>query len=311
MKFIDTILDFGSEHSTQILSAFAIGGAILLPVLASRATLKAKKEIDKETWKAFEEATSEYHSTPETPDEDKDALKDDILDKHGLVRKTVGDKSDIELKPWNKVKIGFKYYIPTAICVGVTVACVAGCEKVHLGRELELGTLVSFWEQRYLRLDEFTRKEFGEDAVKKVKSDADKYYAQNTKAEHSPEEIQSVRNEKFWVWDDIAKEHVKTCVNDMSAAICMLNQQFASVYSYGRVTWNDFRRFLGLRPCKNGDKWAWDQSNEELTEWMAYNGDMWLDLKLGGPEGVDTKDSEMAYTFCFNYPPYEDGKARN
>lgn len=289
MKLLDVAMDFWDEHSTQILSAIAIGGAILAPVLASRATLKAEKEIKEKEFGKIMEAKSVDGVT--------------VIDSE--------EAQNYRLTTAEKIKIGWRYYIPTAICVGVIVVSVAGCEKVHLGRELELGTLVSFWEQRYLRLDEFTRKEFGEDAIKKVKSDADKYYAQNTKADHSPEEIQSVRNEKFWVWDDIAGEHVKTCVNDMSAAICMLNQQFASVYSYGRVTWNDFRRFLGLRPCKNGNKWAWDQNNEELTEWMACNGDMWLDLKLGGPEGVDTKDGEMAYTFCFNYPPYEDGKARN
>lgn len=298
MKLLDVAMDFWDEHSTQILSAIAIGGAILAPVLASRATLKAKEKI--------EEAKNKKRV-----DETAEVVKEELLRGNIVSPEETDDTIEHkELTTMEKIKIAAPYYIPTAICVGVIAMCVVGCEKVHLGRELELGTLVSFWEQRYLRLDEFTRKEFGEDAVKKVKSDADKYYAQNTKAEHSPEEIQSVRNEKFWVWDDIAGEHVKTCVNDMSAAICMLNQQFASVYSYGRVTWNDFRRFLGLRPCKNGNKWAWDQSNEELTEWMAYNGDMWLDLKLGGPEGVDTKDGEMAYTFCFNYPPYEDGKAR-
>lgn len=299
MRLLEKLGDIWDEHGTKILTAIEIGGAVLTPILAARATLKAKEAIDEA------KNSKQIGETAEVVKEE--FLRGNIVSPEETDN-TIEHK---ELTTIEKIKIAAPYYIPTAICVGVTIGCAIGSEKIHLGRELELGTLVSFWEQRYLRLDAATRAKYGENEIKELKKDMSKTFAgavNKPATSESPKEVQSIRNERFWVWDDIAQEHFKTCINDMSAAVCHLNQGIANAYGYGKVTWNDFRRFLGQRPCKDGDKWSWDMDNEELTEWMAYNGDMWIDLNLGGPEGVDGVGDEMAYALCFNYPPLEDKK---
>jgi hypothetical protein len=124
---------------------------------------------------------------------------------------------------------------------------------------------------------------------------------ENVEGETDPRKIQSIRNEKFWINDTVGEDYNKTCINDLSAALCRLNQDVGG--PYGRATYNDFRRSLGWSPCAGGDEIGWDRYNKDLMDLMCQKGEAWIDLKLDGPGGIDAVGDEFASTFSFNFPP--------
>lgn len=293
MKLLDTALRFLKRHDTQIMTGIAIAGAIATPILASRATLKAKEAIDE-----LEEENSPEGVNPENEGETE--------------KVTTADKA----------MVAAPYYIWTVIALGTTIFCILRCEKLHLGREASLMGISAFWEHRYNSLNRKFIDACGEEAVKQAKKEIneeiaawEKEYEQSGKTtaktpDGKHEFFRVDRNTPFLVYDPIGKDYNETTLNDLSAATCMLNQRFSGHYYYDRVTYNDFRRFLGWKkiPGEKGNIWSWDGADDELIDTMSYNGDMWLDIMLGGVEGVDPlvdKDGKQvnARVLWFNYPP--------
>lgn len=294
MKLLDTALRFLKRHDTQIMTGIAIAGAIATPILASRATLKAKEAID----------DLESEISPE-----------------GVNPENEGEETG-EVSTLDKAMTAAPYYIWTALALGTTIFCILRCEKLHLGREASLMGISAFWEHRYESLNRKFIDACGEEAVKQAKKEIneeiaawEKEYEQSGKTtaktpDGKHEFFRVDRNTPFLVYDLIGKDYNETTLNDLSAATCMLNQRFSGHYYYDRVTYNDFRRFLGWKklPGELGDIWSWDGADEELIDTMSYNGDMWLDIMLGGVEGVDPlvdKDGKQvnARVLWFNYPP--------
>lgn len=293
MKLLDMALRFIKRHDTQIMTGIAIAGAIATPILASRATLKAKEAIDE-----LEEENSPEGFNPENEGETE------------------------EVTTAEKVMTAAPYYIWTVLALGTTIFCILRCEKLHLGREASLMGISAFWEHRYKSLNRKFIDACGEEAVKQAKKEIneeiaawEKEYEQSGKTtaktpDGKHEFFRVDRNTPFLVYDPIGKDYNETTLNDLSAATCMLNQRFSGHYYYDRVTYNDFRRFLGWKklPGEKGNIWSWDGADEELIDTMSYNGDMWLDIMLGGVEGVDPlidKDGKQvnARVLWFNYPP--------
>ena len=294
MKLLNTALRFIKKHDTQIMTGIAIAGAIATPILASRATLKAKEAIDD-----LESEISPEGVNPENEGEE------------------MGEVTTLD-----KAMTAAPYYIWTALALGTTIFCILRCEALHLGREASLMGISAFWEHRYKTLNSKFIDKCGEEAVKQAKKEIAKEYNalekeyQRTgkttlKSEDGSKEYFRVdRNTPFTVYDPLGEDYNETTLNDLSAATCMLNQRFSGHYYYDRVTYNDFRRFLGWKklPGEKGNIWSWDGADEELIDTMSYNGDMWLDIILGGVEGVDPlidKDGKQvnARVLWFNYPP--------
>lgn len=291
MKLLNTVIRFIKKHDTQIMTGIAIVGAIATPILATKATLDAKE--------AIEELEAEKSQGEVNPENEEDG----------------GEVTTME-----KAMTAAPYYIWTVMALGVTIFCIFRCETLHLGREASLMGMSAFWEHRYKTLNRKFIDECGEEVVKKAKKEINKEIATwekeykksgktTAKTPDGKHEFFRIdRNTPFTVYDPIGKDYNETTLNDLSAATCMLNQRFSGKYIYDRVRYNDFRRFLGWKKVPGGDIWAWDGADEDLIEVMEYNGDMWIDIVLGGVEGVDPltdKDGNQvnARVLWFNYPP--------
>ena len=136
MKLLDTALRFLKRHDTQIMTGIAIAGAVATPILASRATLKAKEAIDE-----LEEEISPDGVNPENEGETEEVTTAD------------------------KVMTAAPYYIWTVLALGTTIFCIVRCEKLHLGREASLMGISAFWEHRYKTLNSKFIDKCGEEAV--------------------------------------------------------------------------------------------------------------------------------------------------
>ena len=142
MKLLDTALRFLKRHDTQIMTGIAIAGAVATPILASRATLKAKEAIDE-----LEEEISPDGVNPENEGETEEVTTAD------------------------KVMTAAPYYIWTVLALGTTIFCIVRCEKLHLGREASLMGISAFWEHRYKTLNSKFIDKCGEEAVKQAKKE--------------------------------------------------------------------------------------------------------------------------------------------
>ena len=265
MKLIDKTKEIVTN--TKFLTGVAVTGTIVTPVLASRATLKAKDIIDE--------------SDAEIWYKDKETRR--------------------------KVE---KAYIPTFISGGITIGCIIGCEKLSADKigELTAAGVVLADKCKYLE-----QTIVDKDASKLV-SEVHKANPEAVPVENKLQDIDELvlnADSMFWIWDDIAKDYIRTSANELAVATLRLNQSFLSYYyGSGQFTWNEFRKCLGAKPCEEGDKWGWSQENVDLMEWMSYNGEMMIDCRVFGSEGIDPKVNEdgsktFAYSIAFNYGPME------
>lgn len=261
MKLLDVAMDFWDEHSTQILSAIAIGGAILAPVLASRATLKAKDAIEKElTDRALEAAEI-----------DKEEAKDlSVVE----LQEVIGDVPDLTVM--EKVKVGWKYYIPTAICVGVTVGCIIGCEKIHIDKELGLAAMSAMWESRYRVQTERLEELYPNDSLTNLVRDGD--------AEKEKPLSKNDMLIEFEVYDKTTDQKFKTSMNRITWTNYVVNERYQKGQ---RIHWEDVICWLGGKKTGKGRGLGWDPMDEDFLETVDYDfsffGTYWIDIYADYP----------------------------
>lgn len=286
----NNVLTAVKRNDTKILTGIAIVGAITAPILASRATLKAKKKIDVYT-ESSNRLRTELGKEPTAP---------------SLA---------------TKARLTAHYYIPTVAVVGISIYSMIKCEKIHVSRELEILGLSAFWENRYRLLNDKITAEYGPEVVTALKKDIAaeqrdlvEYFAETGETSIKDEEGKEKKiivdhNTKFLLYDPICGDYNYATLNDLAAATCVLNKRFIGMGYYGAVTWNEIRRVIGWPSNPIAKKYGWNgDTDEDLIEMMQYNGDNWIDVYVGTSEGVDPlmeKDGSLtlARALYFNYSP--------
>lgn len=264
MKLLDVAMDIWDEHSTQFLSAFAIGGAILLPVLASRATLKAKEKI--------EEAKNSKRVN-----ETAEVVKEELL-KGNIVSPEETDNTieHKELTTVEKIKIGWKYYIPTAICVGVTIGCIIGSEKIHIDKELGLAAMSAMWESRYRVQTERLEELYPNDSLTNLVRDGD--------AEKEKPLSKRDMLTEFEVYDKTTDQKFKTSMNRIAWTNYVVNERYQKGQ---RIHWEDVICWLGGKKTGKGRGLGWDPMDEDFLETVDYDfsffGTYWIDIYADYP----------------------------
>ena len=290
---LNSIKNFIKRNDTKILTGIAITGAIAAPILASRATLKAKEKID-------DIETSRRKLNERLP---------------------YGPSLRSELSTLSKIRYTAHLYIPTVAVVGVSIYSMIKCEKIHVARELEILGISAFWENRYRLLNDKLIEKMGPEGVAELKKEiataqrtlveeAAKTGQTSIKGEDGKEKKFAVtRNDRFLLYDPICGDYNYASLNDLAAACCVLNRRFMGMGYYGRVTWNEIRRVLGWPLHPEGKTHGWNgDTDEDLIEMMQYNDDTWLDIFVGTSEGVDpymneNGELEIARVLYFNYAP--------
>ena len=297
-NLIITIKNFIKRNDTKILTGIAITGAIAAPILASRATLKAKEKIDRieESRKRIEQTYDAFGVEP-------------------VLRK------ETKMTLLSKARYTAHLYIPTVAVVGISIYSMIKCEKIHVTRELEILGISAFWENRYRLLNDKLIEKMGPEGVAELKKEiateqrtlmeeAARTGQTSIKGEDGKEKKFAVtRNDRFLLYDPICGDYNYASLNDLAAACCVLNRRFMGMGYYGNVTWNEIRRVLGWPLHPEGKTHGWNgDTDEDLIEMMQYNGDNWIDIFVGTSEGVDpylNEDGELeiARALYFNYAP--------
>ncbi|HOU67154.1 MAG TPA: DUF6353 family protein [Paludibacteraceae bacterium] len=109
-----------NKNSPAILTAIASAGVVATAVLAAKATPKAF-----------------------------DAIQDEFD------RRVEDTEGDLRMTRVDYVKIGWKYYIPSVVMGGVTIACIIGVNTIHTRRGAALASVYAITEKA---LDEYQNK---------------------------------------------------------------------------------------------------------------------------------------------------------
>lgn len=258
---------FWEKNSTKVLTVIAVGGAIVTPILASRATLKAKDIID------------EYKENQENlPDADDENGED------------TGKERVCDPKPWYKDAETWKklvpIYGPTAVSGAVTIGSIIFCDRIHVGKEAGLAAMSLAWEQRYKALEKKVAQKIGDEAVKDIKKELKKEQKPDQKksSEGKPQkksgDVKENLLKEFWVYDPITKQKFKTSLNRIMWTNSLVNER----YTKGHVVkWNHIIKWLGGKASPKGDCIGYDPMNEEFVEYIDFNyygflGYFWFDI---------------------------------
>lgn len=201
------------KHSPEILIGVGIAGMISATVLAVRATPKAVTLLDE---------------------------KKKELDTEKL---TVTDT----------VKTAWKCYIPSAVTVVLSSACIIGANSVNLKRNAALAAAYA--------LSESTLKEYQEKVIETVgekKEQAVRDAIAKDKVESNPvsaNEVIITGKGDTLCYDTISGRYFKSDMDKLKKAENELNRRMLSEMS---VSLNEFYSEIGLSSIKIGDELGWD-----------------------------------------------------
>ena len=261
-KFLKNVSKSITKHSPEILTGLGIAGMITSTVLAVKATPKAltlieerKEELNKQN---FENHLDKDYSLKDHKEIDKLGFKETV--------KTV-----------------WKCYIPSAVMMTVSSACLIGASSVHLRRHAVLATAYQLSETA---ATEYRRKVIETIGEKKEEAIRDK--VNKDRLEKNPvANNQIILTEKgnTLCYEHLSGRYFKSDIEKIKKAVNEINRQINQNYY---VSLNDLYDELGLEETKLGDLLGWN-SDDALI-------DIYFSSHL-------TKDNEPCLALDFNNPP--------
>ncbi len=212
-----------SKHSPEILTGLGIAGMITTTILAVKATPKALQLIDE---KKKEERTD-------------------------------------TLTAVETVKAAWKPYIPAAVTMVASTACLVGASSVHARRNAALATAYQISTTALADYKEKVVETIGE---KKEKAIRDKV-AQKKVDEHptTATSVYDTGNGRTLVYDPQFDKYFRCHINSLDAAKNKLNERMINGQSE-YVSLSEFYNELGVKPPGMGDELGWNVGRDGLIE---------------------------------------------
>lgn len=246
------LVNYISKNSPTILTGCAIAGAFVAVGCAVKATKPALKHI--------EEVKNEHRDRIVI-------LRDDEREDYEL---TEEELDSVELKPLEIIQACWKDYIPTAIALVGTTACVIGAHSISAKRTAAMAALYTMSEQA---LKDYTTK--AEEIVGKGKSDKIKDAVaeeQLKRHPYDPNTPLAFEQGDVLCFDQMTGRYFSSNMQKIRTIMAELNAQIA----YGeRISLNDFYYALGIDGIQFGEDAGWCVENQvelEFTSSLTSNG---------------------------------------
>lgn len=250
------------KHSPEILTGIGIAGMISSTVLAVKATPKALELI--------EERKEEINQNRF----EKNIEQDYSLKNHKEIDK-LGFKET--------VKTVWKCYIPSAVMMTVSTACLIGASSVHIKRNAVLATAYQLSEAA---ATEYRNKVVETIGAKKEEAIRDKI--NKDRIDKNPvvkNEVIITEKGNTLCYEHMSGRYFKSDIDKINKAINEINRRINQCYY---VSLNELYEELGLEDTKLGNELGWN-SNMGL-----------LELRLSSNL---TKDDEPCLVLDFNNSP--------
>lgn len=241
-----------SKNSPIILTGCAVAGAVAAVGLAIKGTKPALKHI--------EEAKIEHRDRIviiNGDERDDDALTQEEID-------------SIELKPLEVVQACWKDYIPTAIALGGTAACIIGAHSISAKRTAAMAALYTMSEQALKDYKDKAEEIVGKGKAEKIKDAVAE--EQLNRHPYDPSVPVRLGPGDVVCCDLMTGRYFPSNMQKIRAAVAELNKQMA----YGeRVSRNDYYYAVGADGVQFGDDDGWSVENQlelEFTSSLMSDG---------------------------------------
>lgn len=210
------------KHSPEILTGIGIAGMITTTVLAVRATPKALRILE-EKWDG-ELGEEILHST---------------------------NRDDFTM--WEKVKLTWKCYIPSAIIGGISICCLIGANSVNFRRNTALATAYTLSESALKEYQEKVIETIGKKKEQSVRDSIAK-----DKLEQDPiinREVIITEKGNTLCYDVISCRYFRSNIDKIKKIENELNRRMRDEMY---ISLNDFYYELGLNGSSMGEDLGWN-----------------------------------------------------
>lgn len=247
-KLISIVAQFVTKNSPAIFTGLTIAGAIGTAVCVGKGTIKAHTAIEG----IVKEQSDNFYNEHK---EDLDNGDDLEFNYNGKVfTERVGEM--VTERPFTikeKVKACWKFYIPSAIMLGLTIACAIAAHTASEKRLAALYALYALGEDRIKLLEEKMTRELPPEKVEEIKKEATAALSDRHPVRESDDIIEGSGTERVYdsssgryFWSDM--ETIRQAENDINSEL---------IHSGGTVTLNELYYRLGLSSNKIGDLIGW------------------------------------------------------
>lgn len=218
------------KHSPEILHGLAIAGAITGAVLMVPSTIKALDLIEEEKQTRSEE-------------DDDDHIEQVILTKKEIVKTT------------------WKCYIPSALLLATSTACIIMGDKTTAKRTTALAAAYKLSEVALQDYKDAVVETIGEEKARIVKEKAAQKKVDRTKNE----EVYILGDGKVWFFEPISYRYFQSEVADVKNAIANLNYRMTSGMEE-TITLKEFYDEIGLKYSIDTPDIGWGLYKEGLIK---------------------------------------------
>lgn len=217
------------KHSPEILHGLAIAGAITATVLAVPSTVKALELIDEE--------------------------------KRTIAAEENVDKEEVVLTKKEIIKATWKCYIPSALLLTTSTACIIMGDRTTAKRTTALAAAYKLSEVALKDYKEAVVETIGEEKARIIKEKAAQKKVDRTKTE----EVVVVGDGKVWFFEPISYRYFQSEVADVKNAIANLNYRMTSGMEED-ISLKEFYDEIGLKYSIDTPDIGWSLYKEGLIK---------------------------------------------
>lgn len=229
---------FMKKHSSMLLSAASGIGLVTTTVLAIKATPKALELIEEEKKKRSKVVTKTIYANNQS---------------YSNTETIYEDLSTLDI-----IKVAWKPYIPTSISMFSTLICIFGNTYLNYKTQASLISAYAVLDRSYKEYVANTKELYSEDADREIRQKIANAHYDDSNYIH--------REDKKLFFEFQTMRYFESTIEDLIKAENMLNQELAAS---GRVSMNDFFRFLHLDPLPYANHVGWcDHGNYHEIEFQ-------------------------------------------
>ena len=230
---------FMKKHSSMLLSIVSGIGLVTTTVLAIKATPKALELIEEEKKKRSKVVTKTIYADNQS---------------YSKTETVYEDLSTLDI-----IKVAWKPYIPTGISMFSTLICIFGNTYLNYRTQASLISAYAVLDKSYKEYIANTKELYGDDADREIK--------QKIANSHYDDSNYIHREDKKLFFEFQTMRYFESTMEDVIKAENMLNQELAAT---GRVSMNDFFRFLHLDPLPYANHIGWCDYGEYMEIQLQY-----------------------------------------
>lgn len=164
-----------------------------------------------------------------------------------------------------KVRLTWRYYIPTALSGIATITCVVGAQSLNSKRQTAILSMYALSEKALTEFKTKTEEIVGEKKTKEIKDEVAKEHMMNVPMVNSEVIVTGLGEHK--VFDGLSGRYFKSDIETIRRAINDINAQ---CYNDMYASVNDFYKLIGLPPTLYGDEQGWNMDNRLEIEFSSH-----------------------------------------